>query len=178
MSTAVRTRRLDAAASLDGDAKLAALLADALSSGDLREFQQVLQAAARAHGMAAIAEASGLGRESLYKALRPDAQPRFDTVRRVIEALGLTLSFTAIATPVRANAVHESRSRYDVGARKPAKATAGKPASTGAATRSRKPVAKPAVARKSPATQPMAKATLKKGQRPAKRPVRKKAAKR
>jgi len=39
-----------------------------------------------ARGMSAIAQASGLTREALYKALRPDAQPRFDTVARVCTA--------------------------------------------------------------------------------------------
>ncbi len=41
--------------------------------------------------MARIAEAAGLGREVLYKALRPGAQPRFDTIARVCAALGLKL---------------------------------------------------------------------------------------
>jgi probable addiction module antidote protein len=38
-----------------------------------------------------IAENAGLGRESLYKALKPGAQPRFDTVRRLLDALGVRL---------------------------------------------------------------------------------------
>ena len=43
---------------------------------------------ARARGMSEIARASGLTREALYKALRPDAQPRFDTIGRVCTAFG------------------------------------------------------------------------------------------
>jgi probable addiction module antidote protein len=42
---------------------------------------------ARARGMSEIAKASGLAREALYKALKPDAQPRFDTMARVRKAL-------------------------------------------------------------------------------------------
>ncbi len=42
--------------------------------------------------MAGFAETSGLGRESLYKAVRPDAHPRFDTVQRVLSALGVHLT--------------------------------------------------------------------------------------
>ncbi|MBY4598113.1 addiction module antidote protein [Ottowia caeni] len=38
-----------------------------------------------------IAKASGIGRESLYKALRPGAHPRFETVARVCAALGVKL---------------------------------------------------------------------------------------
>jgi probable addiction module antidote protein len=42
--------------------------------------------------MTDIANASGLAREALYKALRPGAQPRFDTVQRVCAALGVRLT--------------------------------------------------------------------------------------
>ena len=45
-----------------------------------------------ARGMTEIAHASGIGREALYKALRPNAQPRFDTIARVCVALGLKIS--------------------------------------------------------------------------------------
>ena len=50
---------------------------------------------AKARGMADIASASGLTREALYKALRPGAQPRFDTVSRVCRALGLKFTVRA-----------------------------------------------------------------------------------
>lgn len=46
---------------------------------------------ARARGMTDIAKACGLGREALYKALRPNAKPRFDTIQRVCSALGVKL---------------------------------------------------------------------------------------
>jgi probable addiction module antidote protein len=45
--------------------------------------------------MAQIARDSGLGRESLYKALAPGAKPRFDTVLKVARALGVRLSAQA-----------------------------------------------------------------------------------
>ena len=41
--------------------------------------------------MAIIAKESGLGRESLYKALAPGSHPRFDTILKVIKALGVKL---------------------------------------------------------------------------------------
>lgn len=44
--------------------------------------------------MAAVAAKAGLGRESLYKALKRGAQPRFDTVRRLLDALGVRLEIT------------------------------------------------------------------------------------
>jgi probable addiction module antidote protein len=46
---------------------------------------------ARAKGMSQIAQAAGLGRESLYKALSPDGNPEFATVLKVMRALGLKL---------------------------------------------------------------------------------------
>ena len=47
---------------------------------------------ARAKGMTEVARASGLTREALYKALRPTSQPRFDTIMKVVHALGLQIS--------------------------------------------------------------------------------------
>jgi probable addiction module antidote protein len=46
--------------------------------------------------MTEIAKASGLTREALYRALRPNAHPRFDTIARVCSALGVKL----VAQPV------------------------------------------------------------------------------
>ena len=51
---------------------------------------------ARARGMAQLAKDAGLGRESLYKALTPEAKPRYDTVLKLLHALGVKLS----ASPV------------------------------------------------------------------------------
>jgi probable addiction module antidote protein len=49
--------------------------------------------------MSEIAKASGITREALYKALRPDAQPRFDTINRVCGALGVRLVAQAVHSP-------------------------------------------------------------------------------
>ena len=51
---------------------------------------------ARARGMAQLAKDTGLGRESLYKALTSGAKPRYDTVLKLLHALGVKLS----ASPV------------------------------------------------------------------------------
>lgn len=53
---------------------------------------------ARARGMIEIANASGITREALYKALRPGAQPRFDTISRVCAALGVKLAAQAASS--------------------------------------------------------------------------------
>ena len=50
---------------------------------------------AKARGMAAIAKSTGLGRESLYKALAPGAKPRYDTILKVLHGLGVKLTVSA-----------------------------------------------------------------------------------
>ena len=45
--------------------------------------------------MSAVSEATGLGRESLYKAFTPGAKPRYETVLKVLQSLGVKLTVTA-----------------------------------------------------------------------------------
>ena len=85
----------DMAEYLGNEADIAAYLNIVLEEGDSSELAHALGVAAKARGMADVAEASGLTREALYKALRPGAQPRFDTIARVCTALGVKL--TAVA---------------------------------------------------------------------------------
>lgn len=82
----------DPADYLNDDVAIATYLTEALAAEDATHFQDALQTVARARGMAQIADAAGLGRESLYKALKPGAHPRFDTVLRVLTALGVRLT--------------------------------------------------------------------------------------
>lgn len=89
-------QRFDPARFLDSDATIAAYLTAALEDGDATVLAAALGAVAKAKGMTTIAEGSGLTRESLYKALRPDAQPRFDTIVRVLSAVGLQVKITPI----------------------------------------------------------------------------------
>lgn len=81
----------DAAEYLDNEEVIAEYLNIALADENTDVFLVAVSDVARARGMAQIAQASGLGRESLYKALAPGAKPRFDTVLRVIHALGINL---------------------------------------------------------------------------------------
>jgi probable addiction module antidote protein len=62
--------------------------------GDPALITHALGVVARAKGMSQIAQAAGLGRESLYKALSPDGNPEFATVLKVVRALGLKLKVT------------------------------------------------------------------------------------
>jgi probable addiction module antidote protein len=76
---------------LDSEEAMAEYLSQVLADGDNEEFLRAIGYIAKAKGMAEIAKESGLGRESLYKALRPDAKPRFETVMRVLDALKIQL---------------------------------------------------------------------------------------
>lgn len=87
----------DMAEHLKTEEEIALYLSLVLEEGDSAELTHALGVAARARGMTEIAKAAGLSRESLYKALRPDANPRFDTVVRVCAALGVRL----MAQPTR-----------------------------------------------------------------------------
>ena len=66
------------------------------SNGDPASIAVALGNIARAKGMTEIARKTGLGRESLYKALSPEGNPEFATVLKVIQALGLKLHVEAV----------------------------------------------------------------------------------
>jgi probable addiction module antidote protein len=89
----------DAARYLHSGNSIAAYLTDILEANDAGLLAAALGDIARARGMTEIAEAAGITREALYKALRPDSAPRFDTVSRVCAALGVRL----VAQPIPRN---------------------------------------------------------------------------
>ena len=76
---------------LDSEEALAEYLTAIMEENDPALLAAALGDIARARGMTEIAKAAGITREALYKALRPGAQPRFDTVSRVCMALGVRL---------------------------------------------------------------------------------------
>ena len=86
----------DLAEYLKSEEDIAAYLTMVIEEGDTAELAHALGLAARARGMSEIARASGITREALYTALRPDAQPRFDTISRVCTALGVKLVAQAV----------------------------------------------------------------------------------
>ncbi len=86
----------DATQYLDNEETIAAYLTDILDAHDPALLAAALGDIARARGMTEIARASGLSREALYKALRADSRPRFETISRVCAALGVRL----VAQPV------------------------------------------------------------------------------
>lgn len=76
---------------LEDEQAIAEYLSLVLAENDAGLLAAALGDVARAKGMSEVARAAGLTREALYKALRPDAQPRFETVARVCAALGVRL---------------------------------------------------------------------------------------
>ena len=88
----------DLAALLDSEEAISEYLSQVLADGDTDELIRAVGHVAKARGMAQIAKDSGLGRASLYKAFAPGAKPRFDTVLKVMRAMGVELH----AQPVHA----------------------------------------------------------------------------
>jgi probable addiction module antidote protein len=82
----------DAARYLDSDEAIAEYMSVVLEANDPDLLLLALGDVARAKGMAQVAKDAGLSRESLYKALAPGAKPRFETVMKVVRALGVKFS--------------------------------------------------------------------------------------
>jgi len=94
MSQKIRVSELpdfDAAEYLRDAEDVAGYLSAVLEEDDPNALIEALGTIARARGMTEIARESGLAREALYRALRVGAAPRFDTVMRVMQALGVRL---------------------------------------------------------------------------------------
>ncbi len=89
---ALKLNDFDPARYLESEEDVAEYLNSMMAEGNTELLVAALGDVARARGMSEIARASGLTREALYRALRPDAQPRFDTIARVCTALGLKLN--------------------------------------------------------------------------------------
>ena len=90
----MKLQRFDVIDFLDSDELLVEYLNAALAENDPKQFAKALGNVARAKGMASIAEVGGLGRQSLYRALSDEGNPRIDTLFRVLEALNVRLAVT------------------------------------------------------------------------------------
>lgn len=85
----------DAAEHLETKEDIVAYLEVALEGADPALVVAALGNIARSRGMTNIARETGLGRESLYKALSTEGNPEFATVLKVLKALGLRLQVVA-----------------------------------------------------------------------------------
>lgn len=86
----------DASDYLDDEKTIAEYITAALEDPNPEVFLIAVRDVARARGMTQLAKDAGVGRESLYKALTPGAKPRYDTMLKLLHALGIKLS----ASPV------------------------------------------------------------------------------
>jgi probable addiction module antidote protein len=91
----VKTIPWDSSAYLETAADVADYLEAVFEDGDPALVAHALGVVARAKGMARIARAAGVGRESLYKALSSGGNPELATVLKVMRALGLKLKVAA-----------------------------------------------------------------------------------
>jgi probable addiction module antidote protein len=101
MSEKVRVADLaefDITEHLEDEQAIAEYLTIVLEEDDPALLAAAMGDIARARGMTEIAKAAGVTREALYKALRAESQPRFDTINRVCHALGVKL----VAQPIKA----------------------------------------------------------------------------
>lgn len=87
----------DAAEYLETPEDIAAYISATMEDGDAALLAVVLGDIVRARGMTEIAKDAGITREALYKILRAGSSPRFDTMTKVMHALGVELVAQPIA---------------------------------------------------------------------------------
>ena len=92
---AVKVSTWDVSEYLETEEDIAAYLNAVVEEGDPALLQAALGDVAKARGMSSIARESGVSRESLYKSLSANGNPSFQTISKVVRALGLQMGFTA-----------------------------------------------------------------------------------
>ncbi|MFM1879244.1 MAG: hypothetical protein RLZZ241_2110 [Bacteroidota bacterium] len=84
----MKASKFDIAEYLDNEQIVQEYLNQVLQEGDSNEIITALGHVAKAIGMSKIADRTGLSRPSLYKALSENAKPQFDTILKVLRAVG------------------------------------------------------------------------------------------
>lgn len=84
----MKISKFDIAEYLDNEEMVQEYLNNVLEEGNSNEIVAALGHVAKAIGMSKIAEQTGLSRPSLYKALSENAKPQFDTILKVLRAIG------------------------------------------------------------------------------------------
>ncbi|MBP2281010.1 putative addiction module antidote protein [Psychrobacter sp. PL19] len=98
--TNIKTSRFDVAEYLTDETLINAYLNEILTDGMPSEFIQALNDVARAKGMNELAQKTRIRRESLYKTLQSE-KPRFDTMLKIIDAMGLQVTLTPKQEPAQ-----------------------------------------------------------------------------
>ncbi|SJM89871.1 conserved hypothetical protein [Crenothrix polyspora] len=82
----------DIAEHLETDDDIRDFLRESANNGSQSDFIHALSIATRAKGMTEVAKQVGVTRASLYKSLASDGNPRFETITKIVEALGCKLA--------------------------------------------------------------------------------------
>ncbi len=88
----------DIARYLKTDEDIQGFLKEVISSGDASDFIHALNIAAQAKGMTEIAKQVGITRASLYQSLAENDNPPFETILKIVEALGCKLTIVGSAS--------------------------------------------------------------------------------
>lgn len=139
------TSRYEASRFLDSPEVISAYLAESMKADDPELLMQALSEVAKAQGVNKVAKDAGVNRESLYKTFKGGVKTRYDTIRKLMHAVGVELTVQPIAP--KASAASWSNSQPRMTSKQAAGKPAGKP--------SPKPLIKAKAAAK-PATKPRA----------------------
>ena len=90
----MKLKKFDVVDFLDSDEAMIEYLNVALETNDPKYFTKALVNVARAKGMSSVSDASDLGRQSLYRALSDEGNPRIDTLFKVLDTLNIRLAIT------------------------------------------------------------------------------------
>ena len=88
----VTTKKWDASEYLDSPEMIHEYLKAAFEEEDIKLLLTAIGNVAKAKGMSEIAKETNLSRQNLYKALSANSSPKFETVKKIIEALGYKLA--------------------------------------------------------------------------------------
>ena len=92
MMAKIETTKFDSADYLNSAEAIAAYLDAYLEDSTPEELRNALDNVARSHGISDLARRSGISRPGIYKALGHDGNPSFETVRSILNAMGLKLT--------------------------------------------------------------------------------------
>ena len=92
-----KVSRFEASRYLDNPETISAFLAEALQANDASILMKSLAEVAKAHGVNQLATDAGVNRESLYKTLKGGEKTRFDTIQKLLNALGVELTVKPVA---------------------------------------------------------------------------------
>jgi len=87
-----KIKPFDIAEHLENEIDTREFLEEAAVAGNASDFIHALNIAARAKGMTEVAKQSGVSRASLYKSLSGEGNPRFETISKIVDALGCKLA--------------------------------------------------------------------------------------